>query len=114
VQTAWRLGGSDDLAHLRLRPWAHCLGFRGHWLTKSRAYSTTFGVLRAARHEFRKAEALRIAGEEIGLNKVEVGSWSFAGVGHATEGDALLAQWHAEMRARHRQLARQEEGPWAA
>ncbi|HZU74066.1 MAG TPA: replication initiator, partial [Acidimicrobiales bacterium] len=84
------------------------------WLTKSRAYSTTFGVLRAARHEFRKAEALRIAGEEIGLNKVEVGSWSFAGVGHATEGDALLAQWHAEMRARHRQLARQEEGPWAA
>ena len=30
-------------------PWAHMLGFGGHFATKSRAYSTTFGALRAAR-----------------------------------------------------------------
>ncbi|MFC5880745.1 replication initiator [Streptomyces virginiae] len=28
---------------------AHMLGFRGHFSTKTRAYSTTLGVLRAAR-----------------------------------------------------------------
>jgi hypothetical protein len=49
VTTAWALGGRPELAHLRLRDWAHTLGFRGHWLTKSRRYSTTFSVLRDAR-----------------------------------------------------------------
>ncbi|MGH9067816.1 MAG: replication initiator, partial [Acidimicrobiales bacterium] len=39
VRAAWDLGGRPELSHLRLRAWAHCLGFRGHWLTKSRAYS---------------------------------------------------------------------------
>ena len=29
---------------LRLRPWAHMLGFRGHFSTKSRRYSTTLTV----------------------------------------------------------------------
>ena len=38
-----------DLATLRLRQWAHALGFRGHWSTRSRRYSTTFTALRRAR-----------------------------------------------------------------
>jgi hypothetical protein len=29
--------------------WVHMLGFRGHFVTKSRRYSTTLGELRAAR-----------------------------------------------------------------
>ena len=33
---------SRDLRRLRLRRWAHALGFRGHCFTKSRRYSTTF------------------------------------------------------------------------
>ncbi len=37
VLTAWELGGRPELEHLKLRCWAHTLGFRGHWLTKSRA-----------------------------------------------------------------------------
>src|SRR5205823_413158 len=53
VRTSWELGGRPELEHLRLRAWAHTLGFRGHWLTKSRRYSTTFAALRAARHEWR-------------------------------------------------------------
>ena len=47
-------GGSAATAHLqalRLRRWAHQLGFRGHCFTKSRRYSTTFTALRQARHE---------------------------------------------------------------
>ncbi|ARP70195.1 replication initiation protein [Streptomyces pluripotens] len=49
IRTAWALGARDDLKHLNLRKWAHMLGFRGHFSTKTRAYSTTLGALRAAR-----------------------------------------------------------------
>jgi hypothetical protein len=40
VRAAWELGGRRELEGLRLRAWAHMLGFRGHWSTKSRRYST--------------------------------------------------------------------------
>ncbi|MFD3542994.1 replication initiator [Streptomyces sp. NPDC058662] len=49
IRTAWALGSRDDLKHLNLRKWAHMLGFRGHFSTKTHAYSTTLGALRAAR-----------------------------------------------------------------
>ncbi|MFD6863127.1 replication initiator [Streptomyces diastaticus] len=49
IRTAWALGARDDLKHLNLRKWAHMLGFRGHFSTKTRAYSTTLSALRAAR-----------------------------------------------------------------
>ncbi|MFI8265037.1 replication initiator [Streptomyces sp. NPDC085665] len=49
IRTAWTLGSRDDLKHLNLRKWAHMLGFRGHFSTKTRAYSTTLGALRATR-----------------------------------------------------------------
>jgi len=37
------------MAGLKLRDRAHGLGFGGHFLTKSRRYSTTMGALRAVR-----------------------------------------------------------------
>ena len=49
VRACWELGARPELAGLRLRAWGHMLGFPGHWSTKSRRYSTTFGVLRRAR-----------------------------------------------------------------
>ena len=39
----------------RFRAWAHMLGYGGHFLTKSRRYSVTFGQLRAARADHRRA-----------------------------------------------------------
>jgi integrase len=36
VRAAWALDGRPELEALRLRAWAHMLGFRGHWSTKSR------------------------------------------------------------------------------
>ena len=54
VQAAWKLGGRPEFDGLRLRAWAHMLGFGGHWSTKSRRYSTTFTVLRRARVPFAK------------------------------------------------------------
>jgi hypothetical protein len=48
VRACWALGGRRELDGLRLRTWAHMLGFRGHWSTRSRRYSITFTVLRRA------------------------------------------------------------------
>ncbi|MBR7837184.1 hypothetical protein KDL01_28160 [Actinospica durhamensis] len=53
MHTAWLLGGLETYAPLRLRQWAHQLGFRGNVVTKSRMYSTTYGELRRARSEHR-------------------------------------------------------------
>jgi hypothetical protein len=52
VRAAWALGGHPELERLRLRSWAHMLGFGGHWSTMSRRYSTTMTVLRRARVAF--------------------------------------------------------------
>ncbi|MEU9062201.1 replication initiator [Streptomyces sp. NPDC048430] len=37
--------------------WAHMLGFRGHFSTKTRAYSTTLGALRDARAAWHRRHA---------------------------------------------------------
>jgi hypothetical protein len=88
AETAWRLGGRWNLQHLGLRRFAHALGFRGHWLTKSRAWSVTFSFLRAER------AAWRAAGDE-GDDRVDdvvvLRSWSFEARGWASDGEALLA-----------------------
>jgi hypothetical protein len=52
VRACWELGARPELEGLRLRAWAHMLGFGGHWSTKSRRYSTTMTVLRRARVAF--------------------------------------------------------------
>ncbi|MGW7350024.1 replication initiator [Streptomyces sp. NPDC054784] len=63
IRTAWALGARKDLAHLRLRAWAHMLGFRGHFSTKTRQYSTTLGTLRQARADWRRLQAALARGE---------------------------------------------------
>jgi len=49
ARACWALGGRRELVHVGLQRWAHMLGYGGHFVTKSRRYSTTFRVLRAAR-----------------------------------------------------------------
>ncbi len=53
IETAWQLGDLSRYDGLNLRRWAHMLGFRGHFLTKSRAYSITFGAIRQERRTWR-------------------------------------------------------------
>jgi hypothetical protein len=53
VRTAWQLGAYPTLSGLHLRCHAHTFGYRGHFATKSRQFSTTFGALRGARSEYR-------------------------------------------------------------
>ena len=53
ITTAWQLGSTRPAS--RCRAWAHMLGYGGHFLTKSRRYSVTFGQLRTARTDHRRA-----------------------------------------------------------
>jgi hypothetical protein len=59
VRACWELGSRPELDSLRLRAWAHMLGFGGHWSTKSRRYSTTVTVLRRARVALAKRRQAR-------------------------------------------------------
>ncbi|MFF3936739.1 replication initiator [Streptomyces phaeofaciens] len=80
IRTAWTLGARKELEDLRLRAWAHMLGFRGHFSTKSRRYSTTLGALRDARAEWRRAQASATSEDEPDTTLV-LSHWVFAGTG---------------------------------
>ena len=79
IETCWQLGGIPELATLRLRKWAHMLGFGGHFATKSRAYSTTFGALRQERADFtaRQDPYTLALGESPDV--LVINHWSYAG-----------------------------------
>jgi hypothetical protein len=94
MATAWSLGADRRYEHLRLRAWAHMLGFRGHFLTKARRYSVTLGYLRTARVRYR-ANLAMIArgingvpamGEESTL---VIRAFAFAGVGAPSLADLM-------------------------
>ncbi|MGW3826374.1 replication initiator [Streptomyces sp. NPDC005071] len=80
IRTAWTLGARKDLEHLRLRAWAHMLGFRGHFSTKSRRYSTTLGALRDARADWRRAQIAPPVPQD-GETTLVLAHWVFAGTG---------------------------------
>jgi len=115
VRAAWELGGRPELEGLRLRAWAHMLGFGGHWSTKSRRYSTTMTVLRRARVAFAKRRRAR---DGIPLDAwgrpeddqavVVVASWIYVGWGYATEGERWLALSAAARAREQRRIAREE------
>ena len=114
VECAWRLGGERHLEELRLRRWAHALGFRGHCFTKSRRYSTTFTALRQARHEHQPpartaaSRGTHGAGPSSDGASVQLRRWAYTGSGHKTAGDAWLAETGAERAAERRRVAREE------
>ncbi|PJE97187.1 replication initiation protein [Streptomyces carminius] len=88
IRTAWTLGARKDLEHLRLRAWAHMLGFRGHFSTKTRRYSTTLGALRQARAEWQRLQAALVRGDHPSAALEEttfvLAHWAFAGTGLTT------------------------------
>ncbi|MFJ4629114.1 replication initiator [Streptomyces sp. NPDC088847] len=89
IRVAWTLGARPELAELRLRAWAHMLGFRGHFSTKSRRYSTTLGALRTARADWRRAQVPPAIDTEPESTLV-LSHWVFAGTG-LSRGEAWLA-----------------------
>ncbi|MFG2311306.1 replication initiator [Streptomyces sp. NPDC048566] len=95
ILTCWRLGALPELEELRLRKWAHMLGFRGHFSTKSRAYSVTLGALRQQRADHNEAltrERAAAAGHPLPDPDtiLVLSHWRFAGTG-LTAAESLFA-----------------------
>ncbi|WP_306512591.1 replication initiator [Janibacter hoylei] len=116
----------EESPYLLLRKWAHMLGFRGHFSSKSRSYSVTLGSLRRARHRWQQLAAeSRRTGEPLDTADLErrlladededttlvVGSWTYVGSGWRNESEEALAlaaagrareyqQWRAEQKTR--------------
>jgi hypothetical protein len=121
VRACWELGGRPELERLRLGPWAHMLGFGGHWSTKSRRYSTTMGALRRARVAFAKRRRARdgvpldaFGRPEDDQAVIVLATWTYVASGYATEGERWLALSAAARAREQRQVAREELRTMAA
>jgi hypothetical protein len=100
--------GPPASPYLKLRRWAHMLGFGGHFLTKSRRYSITFAMLRDQRVAFRRAQT---GGPERAEPVAEpttlvLNFLAFVGAGWQTAADAMLANTSAAMAREHQAAAR--------
>ncbi|MGH2770799.1 MAG: replication initiator, partial [Actinomycetota bacterium] len=111
MRTAWLLGNRPALEELKLRRYVHQVGFGGHWHTKSRRFSTTFGALRRARPEHvRRSRATEgVALDAWGRPEDEeavvvIREWRVTGFGYQSEGEMALAL-SAAARARERRQA---------
>jgi hypothetical protein len=101
-----------DRRDRRLAACAHAFGYRGHCLTKSRLWSTTFTVLRYAREEYMREQLLaRGTPKQRELAQLadteRVAAFEFVGVGHLTTADAWLAAQAAARARENRELARE-------
>ncbi|MFJ9704474.1 replication initiator protein RepSA [Streptomyces sp. NPDC101234] len=98
----------------KLRDWAHMLGFRGHFSTKSRRYSTTLGALRQVRADYRAQQQRRSLGlpdldDETEATTLTLAHWAYAGHGH-TPGESWLAANIRRDIQLNRETAREELG----
>ena len=110
VVAAWLLAIHDP--QLRTDRWAHQLGYKGHFLTKSRYYSTTFTKLRLARARWvawqralNRLDPWELMRQTAG--RVLRKRWQVAGFGWRLEGDALLARTVREQQRAQREAARE-------
>ncbi|HUW08471.1 MAG TPA: replication initiator [Anaerolineae bacterium] len=90
IRTCWDLGTLPELAHLNLHKWAHMLGFRGHFSTKSRRYSTTLGALREERRTWQRNQHNRPETQEE--TTLVLSDWIFLGIGYRPGEELLAAQ----------------------
>ncbi|MBO0609576.1 replication initiator [Myceligenerans salitolerans] len=117
-------GTCADSPYRLLAKWARMLGFRGHFSSKSRAYSVTLGKLRTARARYARLKAdadrrgvpldvadleRRLLADEDDETTLVVGEWTFRAAGWGSPGDKILAdaaaarareyaQWQADQR----------------
>jgi hypothetical protein len=106
IAAAWRLGHHSHDDFRALRRWAHMLGFRGHFSTKSRRYSTTLRALRSARHDWRRRHARAEA--DLEETTLVITALNYVGAGWRTTGDELLALSAAARAREHQRIAREE------
>ncbi len=91
------------------------LGFGGHFLTKARRYSVRFGDLRQARITYQRGQdtgpghgPIRTADHMEDETVLVVGTFTYAGTGWKTTGDALLANTAADQARKRSQAGRDQ------
>ena len=89
AQVSWDLGGVAAFEQWHLRRHAHGLGYGGHFLSKSKGYSTTLGALRAARQQWRMDRARNSVDSDDRSLRVQ---WRAVGIGWANGGEASWAE----------------------
>jgi hypothetical protein len=112
IATAERLAAASPVYALLATRLA-TLGYRGHPITKSRAYSVTFGALRRARQQHRHERAAGLAPDAAvrelpadddpdAADLLVLSDWTFEGVGYLTTDQAALAMASATRARAHR------------
>ncbi|MGW4046420.1 replication initiator protein RepSA [Streptomyces sp. NPDC004721] len=114
IEACWVL--DDAYPDRLLWRWAHMLGFRGHFMTKSRAYSTTLTERRQVRADYRARQERRERGLPEDLDDTEgttltLAHWAYAGQGH-TPGESWLAASIARDIRLNRETAREALADW--
>ena len=107
ILAAWQLGNHPHPDFQALRRWAHMLGYRGHFATKSRHYSTTMRALRAARRNWKRRQHPTRRHDSSGTI-ITLTDLQWAGRGWRTAGDAVLALSAAAQAREHERVAREE------
>lgn len=122
IEACYRL--DEAYPERKLWQWAHMLGFRGHFSTKSHRYSTTLGALRQVRADYRARQERQTRGLPDPDDNPEgsllvLAHWTYAGHGHTPGESWLAANIHRDIRT-NRDMAREvladledDEGEWA-
>jgi hypothetical protein len=115
VRASWRLALHADFADFGMDRWAHQFGFNGHWITKSRTYSTTFATCRERRRSWARTHT-RAGVEHTPLDAwgrpeddeqvITLASWRYHSCGYASTGDQVLAEMAADRARSRREAAR--------
>ncbi|WP_433246235.1 replication initiator [Streptosporangium sp. CA-135522] len=112
ILTCFSLGELPPYRDIPLRQWAHMLGYRGHFSTKSRRYSITLGAMRRARADYRAEQARMILGlpDPDDGKTLTVSEWRYGGSGHRY-GEPFWAELARQRITTARRVARQREQP---
>jgi hypothetical protein len=108
IHACLKLGAHPHEDFRALRRWAHILGYRGHFATKSRRYSTTMRALRAARRDWQRRQHPAPSQQPGQPPAIKLTDLQWAGRGWRTSGDALLATSAAARAREHRRVGREE------
>ncbi|MCT9932930.1 hypothetical protein N5079_22235 [Planotetraspora sp. A-T 1434] len=110
IYTCFALADRPEYRLVPLRHWAHMLGYRGHFSTKSRHYSTTLGALRQVRadHQAEQSRQRRGLPDPGERETLTVGEWRYAGSGYRN-GEHFWAEMIRQRIATARQIARERE-----
>jgi hypothetical protein len=114
IETAEHIADTGGEDYARLADRYGTLGYRGHVLTKTRRYSTTFGALRQARKDWRRFPAERTDDDgpvrELDAHDDPDGdtsdivverNWRYVGSGYLDADQAALAMTAAAMAREH-------------